>query len=109
GKTGPGKLGRVSGLVDPIAVLNDNRPIMMAHAGLGQREGRRAEGAFSRHPSDQPLGPAAARAMIHFMLAIDDVVSAPGRVMFHLQVAQCGTEAMRRFLSVAMNDRNRAR
>jgi hypothetical protein len=90
GETGPGKLGRVSGLVDPISVLNDNRTIVMAHTGLGQRQRRCAEGAFGRHPANQPLGPAAAQAMIHFMLAIDDVVSAPGRIMSHLQVAQCG-------------------
>ena len=52
--------------------------VVRAHAGLGQRQGRRAEGAFGGHPADQPVGPAAAGAMVDLMLAVDRVIAPPG-------------------------------
>ena len=84
----PASLSRVGGFGHPVSVLDDDRPVVMAHAGLGQRKGSRAKGAFGRHAADQPLGPAAARAVIHLMLAIDNMIAAKRRIMGHAQIAQ---------------------
>ena len=71
-----------------ITVLDHDRSIVVAHAGLGQRECGRAEGALGRNPADQPLGAAAAGAVIHLMLTIYDVIAASGRIVPHLQVTE---------------------
>jgi len=72
----------------PVLVLDDYRSIVVPHARLGQGESRRAEGAFGGHAADQPLGAAAAGAVVHLMLAVDNMVTASGRVVPHLEVTK---------------------
>ena len=82
-----------------IAVLDDHRPGVMAHAGLGQREGSRAEGAFGRHPPDQPLGAPASGTMIDLMLPIHGMISAACGIMPHVQIAERWNRSHTKFLS----------
>ena len=99
-------LSGVGSFEHPVAVLDDDRRIVVAHAGFGQRKGSGAEGALSRHPANQPLSAAAPWAMIHLMLTINDVISASRRVVPHLKVTKRWNRSHKTFLSVALNDRN---
>src|SRR5213076_966102 len=58
-----------------VLVLDDHRPVVRAHARLGEGKRGRAKGALRRHPADDPVGPAAAWAVIDFVLAIDSVIA----------------------------------
>ena len=58
-----------------VLVLDDHRAVVRAHARFGQRQRGRAEGAFGRHPADDPVGPPAAGAMVDLMLAVDGVIA----------------------------------
>ena len=82
-----------------IAVLDDHRSRVMAHAGLGQRKGGRAEGAFGRHPPDQPLGAPASGTMIDLMLPIHGMISAACGIMPHVQIAERWNRSHTKFLS----------
>src|SRR6185295_15296932 len=41
-----------------------------------ERQGGAAEGAFGHHPADIPVGAPAARAMIGFVVAVEDMIAA---------------------------------
>src|SRR4051812_1684833 len=52
-----------------------------ARGSRGEWERRRAEAAFGRHPADIPVGPAAAGAVVHLVLVIDDAIAAVARIV----------------------------
>ena len=57
----------------PVLVLDDDRA--RVSACLGKRQCGRAESAFGANSTDQPVRSPAPRAMVHFMLAINGVIS----------------------------------
>ena len=88
----PGR--RTKGLGSPgvgaaLVAMADHRGAgVRAHARFGERQRSRAEGAFGRHPPDQPMRAATAGAMIDLMLAVHRVITATSGVMRHAQVAE---------------------
>src|SRR5688500_17969325 len=55
---------------------NDHRRGRLAKA-FRQRQRGRAKAAFRQGPANKPMGPAATRAMVDLILAIDGMVAAP--------------------------------
>ena len=49
---------QAAGVEIAVLVLDDDRPVVRAHARLRQRQGRRAKGALGRDPADEPVSPA---------------------------------------------------
>ena len=82
-----------------VAMLDDHGPRVMAHACLGQRKGGRAEGAFGRHPADQPLGAPASGTVIDLMLPIHGMISAACGIVPHVQIAERWNRSHTKFLS----------
>src|SRR3546814_14675759 len=63
-------------LVEHRATVHGADHLSARHARRAlQRQRRLAERAFRHDPPDEPMGVAAARAVVGFMLAIDDVIA----------------------------------
>src|SRR5690242_476510 len=58
-----------------VLVLDHDRAVVRPHACFGKRQGSRAKRAFGRDASDEPMGAAAAGAMVDFVLAVDGVIA----------------------------------
>src|SRR4030095_12899937 len=80
--------GRPGRSLHPVAMMDDRRAAVRAHARLRQRERRRTEGAFGRYAADDPVRAPATRAMIHLTLTVHRVITAAGGIMRHPQIAK---------------------
>lgn len=99
--------GRPGGGLHPVAMMDNRRAAVRAHAGLGQRERRRAEGAFRGNAANDPVRTPATRAVIHFMFSVHGMVAAAGGIVRHAQIAKCRIRRHKPFLSVGWNGRIR--
>ena len=88
-----------------VAMVDDRWGLVMARARFRQRERCGAEGAFGGNTTDDPVGPAATGAVIHFMLPVDRVVATFCRIMLQTQIAKAREVRHVLILSGGLNGR----
>ena len=95
-------LGGQDSLILAIAMVDDRR-VVRVETRFRQRKRRRTKGTFGGNATDDPVGAPATGAVVHFLVAIDRMITATRGVVPHVEIAQTWNTSHNQTLSDGFN------